>query len=120
MEYDHEGQKTYKRNLEKENPIICHSVEEGEENKKIKLFFSVPVHVRNWIKAKNPTKTWGKVKEGGRIKREGKLSYPRMRDPVEVQPGQPGTEWKKSDSLELCLQRSAFLEMANQEKTDSH
>ena len=89
MEYDHEGQKNYKRNLEKENPIICHSVEEGEENKKIKLFFSVPVHVRNWIKAKNPTKTWGKVKEGGRIKREGKLSYPRMRDPVEVQPGQP-------------------------------
>ena len=48
MEYDHEGQKTYKRNLEKENPIICHSVEEGVENKKIKLFFfSVPVHVRN-------------------------------------------------------------------------
>ena len=47
MEYDHEGQKTYKRNLEKENPIIHHSVEEGEENKKIKLFFSVPVHIRN-------------------------------------------------------------------------
>jgi len=31
-EYNHEGQKTSKRNLEKENPIICHSVEEGEEN----------------------------------------------------------------------------------------
>ena len=39
MEYDHESQKTSKRNLEKENPIICHSVEEGEENKKTKLFF---------------------------------------------------------------------------------
>ena len=36
-----------KVNLEIENPIICHSVEEGEENKKSKLFFSVPVHVRN-------------------------------------------------------------------------
>ena len=47
MEYDHEGQKTYKRNLEKENPIICHSVEEGEEKNKTKLFFSVPLHVRN-------------------------------------------------------------------------
>ena len=28
-----------KVNLEIENPIICHSVEEGEENKKSKLFF---------------------------------------------------------------------------------
>ncbi|KAI4554635.1 hypothetical protein MJG53_019934 [Ovis ammon polii x Ovis aries] len=35
---DHEGQKTSKRNLEKENPIECHSVEEGEENKRTKLF----------------------------------------------------------------------------------
>ena len=34
----------------------------------------------------------GKVKEGGRIKREDKLGYPRMRDPVEVQPGQPRPE----------------------------
>ena len=58
--------------------------------------------------------------ERGRIKREGKLSHPIMRDPGEVQPGQPGTEYKKSDSLELCLQRSAFLEMVKQEKTDSH
>ena len=39
MVYDHKRRKTYKRNLEKENPIICHSVEEGEENKKTKLFF---------------------------------------------------------------------------------
>ena len=39
MEYDHEGQKTSTRNLEKENPITCHSVEEGEENKNTKLFF---------------------------------------------------------------------------------
>ena len=39
--------RTSKVNLEKENPIICHSVEESEENKKSKLFFSVPVHVRN-------------------------------------------------------------------------
>ena len=39
MEYDHEGQKTSKRNLEKDYLIICHSVEEGEENKKTKLFF---------------------------------------------------------------------------------
>ena len=31
--------RTSKMNLEKENPIICHSVEEGEENKKSKLFF---------------------------------------------------------------------------------
>ena len=46
MVYDLEGQKTSKRNLEKENPIICHSVEDGEGNKKTKLF-SVPVHVRN-------------------------------------------------------------------------
>ncbi|KAI4554634.1 hypothetical protein MJG53_019933 [Ovis ammon polii x Ovis aries] len=36
--YDHEGQKTSKRNLEKENPIARHSVEEGEENKRTKLF----------------------------------------------------------------------------------
>ena len=28
MEYDHEGQKTSKRNLENENPIICDSVKE--------------------------------------------------------------------------------------------
>ena len=47
MVYDLEGQKTSKRNLEKENPIICHSVKEGKENKKTKLFFSVAVHVRN-------------------------------------------------------------------------
>ena len=39
--------RTFQVNLEKENPIICHSVEEGEENKKSILFFSVPVHVRN-------------------------------------------------------------------------
>jgi hypothetical protein len=32
MEYDHEGQKTSKSSLEQENPIICHAVEEGEEN----------------------------------------------------------------------------------------
>ena len=38
MEYVHEGQKNSKRNLEIENPIICHSAE-GEENKKTKLFF---------------------------------------------------------------------------------
>ena len=31
--------RTSKVNLEKENPIICHSVEEGEENKKTKVFF---------------------------------------------------------------------------------
>ena len=54
------------------------------------------------------------------MKREGKLSHPRMRDPGEVQPGQPVTEQKESDSLELRLHRSAFLEMDNQEKTDSH
>ncbi|XDA90635.1 hypothetical protein R6Z07F_020239 [Ovis aries] len=36
--YDHEGQKTSERNLEKENPVIRHSVEEGEENKRTKLF----------------------------------------------------------------------------------
>ena len=39
MEYDHEGQKTSKGNLENENPIICHSFEEGKGNKKTKLFF---------------------------------------------------------------------------------
>ena len=61
-----------------------------------------------------------RVKEGVRIKREGKLSHPRMRDSGEVRPGQPETEQKRSDSLELCLQGSAFLEMANQEKTYSH
>ena len=33
------------------------------------------------------TKIWGRVKEGGRIKREGKLSHPRLRDPGEVQAG---------------------------------
>jgi len=54
--------------------------------------FSVPVHVRNWIKAEKHTKIWGRVKEGGRIKREGKLSHRRMRDPEEVQAGQPVTE----------------------------
>ena len=119
MEYDHEGQKTSKRNLEKDYLIICHSVEEGKENKKTKVF-SVPVHVRNWIKAEKDTKIQDRVKEGDRIKREGKLSHPRMRDPGEIQAGQRVTENKRSDSLELCLQRSAFLEMANQEKTDSH
>ena len=56
------------------------------------FFFSVPVHARNWIKAKKGTEIWGRVKEGGRIKREDKLSRPRMRDPGEVQPGQPVTE----------------------------
>ncbi|KAG5193883.1 hypothetical protein JEQ12_020244 [Ovis aries] len=40
--YDHEGQKTSKRNLEKENPIVRHSVEEGEENKRTKLFSPFP------------------------------------------------------------------------------
>ena len=39
MEYDHESQKISKRNVEKENPIICHSVKEGEGNNKNKLFF---------------------------------------------------------------------------------
>ena len=39
-----------------------------------------------------------------------------MRDPGEVQEGQPVTE-QKVKHLELCLQMSAFLEMANQEKT---
>ena len=33
------GSEDLKKNLEKENPIICHSVEEDEENKKSKLFF---------------------------------------------------------------------------------
>ena len=37
MKYDHEGQKTSTRNPEKENPIICHSIKEGE-NKKTNLF----------------------------------------------------------------------------------
>ena len=32
-------------------------------------------------------KIWGRVKEGGRIKREGKLSHPRLIDPGEVQTG---------------------------------
>ena len=36
--YDHEGQKTSSRNLEKENPTICHSVEEGEETRKPNCF----------------------------------------------------------------------------------
>ena len=90
--YDHVGQKTTKRNLENENPIICHSVEEGKENKKTKLFFFVPVHVRNWIKAEKCTKIWGWIKERGIIKREGKLSHPRIKDPGEIQAGQPVTE----------------------------
>ena len=54
--------------------------------------FPVPVHVRNWIKAKKVTEIWGRVIEGGRIKSEDKFSRPRMRDPGEVQPGQPVTE----------------------------
>ena len=70
--------------------------------------------------SKKSTEIWGRVIGGGRIKREDKLRRPRMRDPGEVQPGQLVTEYKRSDSLELCLQRSAFLEMANQEKIDSH
>ncbi|KAM7225331.1 hypothetical protein CapIbe_023308 [Capra ibex] len=36
---DHEVQKTSTRNPEKEYPIICHSIEEGEENKKAKVIF---------------------------------------------------------------------------------
>ena len=39
-----------------------------------------------------------------------------MRDPGEVQAGQPVTE-QKVKHLELCPQMSAFLEMDNQEKT---
>ena len=54
--------------------------------------FYLPVHVRNWIKAKKVTEIWGRVIEGSRVKREDKLSRPRMRDPGEVQPGQPVTE----------------------------
>ena len=46
--------------------------------------FSVPMKWRNWIKAEKGTKIWGRFKEGGRIKREVKLSHPRMRDPGEV------------------------------------
>ena len=38
MKYDRECQKTSSRNLEKENPTICHSVEEGEDNQKTQLF----------------------------------------------------------------------------------
>jgi hypothetical protein len=38
MKDDHEVQKTSTRNPEEENPIICHSIEEGEENKKSKVF----------------------------------------------------------------------------------
>ena len=68
------------------------------QSKKVKktrnanCFFSVSEHVRNWIKAEKGTNIWGRVKEGVRIKRAGKLSHPRMRDPGEVQPGQPETE----------------------------
>ena len=54
--------------------------------------FPIPVHLRNWIKAKKVTKIEGRVKEEGRIKREDKLSCPRIKDPGEVQPGQPITE----------------------------
>ncbi|OWJ99284.1 hypothetical protein Celaphus_00009624 [Cervus elaphus hippelaphus] len=36
---DHESQKTSTRKLEKENPIIWPSIEEGEKNKKTKLIF---------------------------------------------------------------------------------
>ncbi|CAI9181235.1 unnamed protein product [Rangifer tarandus platyrhynchus] len=36
--YDHEGQKTSTRDLQKENPIVCHSIDEAEENKKSKPF----------------------------------------------------------------------------------
>ncbi|CAI9181250.1 unnamed protein product [Rangifer tarandus platyrhynchus] len=38
--YDHEGQKTSTRDLQKENPIVCHSIDEAKENKKSKPFFS--------------------------------------------------------------------------------
>ncbi|CAI9181248.1 unnamed protein product [Rangifer tarandus platyrhynchus] len=36
--YDHEGQKTSTRDLQKENPIVCHSIDEAKENKKSKPF----------------------------------------------------------------------------------
>lgn len=36
--YDHEGQKTSTRHLQKENPIVCYSVDKAEEDKKGKLF----------------------------------------------------------------------------------
>jgi hypothetical protein len=42
--------------------------------------------------SKKSTEIWGRVIEGGRIKREDKLSRLRMRDPGEVQPGKPVTE----------------------------
>ncbi|OZC05905.1 hypothetical protein X798_07116 [Onchocerca flexuosa] len=36
--YDHEGQKTSTRYLQKENPIVCYSIDKAEEDKKGKLF----------------------------------------------------------------------------------
>ena len=89
-----------------------------QENQTVFFFCSCACKKR--IKAKKGTKIWGRVKEGGRIKREGKLSHPRTGDSGKVQTVQPVTEHKMSESLELCLQRSAFIEMANQEKTDPH
>ena len=55
--------------------------------------FYVPVHVRNWIKPKKKvTNIWSRVIEGSKDKKEDKFSRPRMRDPGEIQPGQPITE----------------------------
>ena len=89
--------------------------------------FSFPVHVRNWVKAKKCTKIWGRVKEGGRIKREGNLSHPRKRpwrskswaasnwiekvrlfrivspDVCFLRNGQPGKEWLHTNVVKWWL-----------------
>ena len=56
-------------------------LKECEENKKAKLFFSVPVHVRNWIKAKKGTKILDRVKAGGKNKTGDKLKPPQNKRP---------------------------------------
>ena len=47
---------TSKRNPEKDNPIIRHSVEEGEENKKTKQFFLFLCNKKNESKPKRVPK----------------------------------------------------------------
>ena len=55
-----------------------------KKEKKTKLFFFCSCASNKLNQSRKGMKIWGTVKEVGRIKREGKLSHPRLRDPGEV------------------------------------
>ncbi|XP_055284398.1 spermatid nuclear transition protein 3-like [Moschus berezovskii] len=68
-------------------------------------------------------KSYQNMRQGPRRRQNRKrrsAQWPQNERPWKLQPGQPVSEYQRSDTLELFLQRSAFLQTANQEKTDSH